>query len=137
MKVTKEVISDLIPLYATNECSADTRALVEEYLQQNPAQAEELRRILSTPLPGGNPPQKDEDLDERAAFREARRRLRRRSWLMGLALFFTLVPFSFVSTKTVTWWMLRDAPVWAAVYGAIGIILWIVFVMERRRARSL
>lgn len=137
MNVTKEVISDLIPLYAANECSADTRALVEEYLQQNPAQAEELRRIVSTPLPGGNPPPKDKDLGERAAFREARRRLRRRSWLMGLALFFTLVPFSFVSTKTVTWWMLRDAPAWAAVYGAIGLILWGLYALERHRSRSL
>ena len=52
MKVTKEIISDLIPLYAANECSADTRALVEEYLQQNPAEADELRQILSAPWPG-------------------------------------------------------------------------------------
>jgi ferric-dicitrate binding protein FerR (iron transport regulator) len=135
MKVTKEIINDLIPLYTANECSADTRALVEEYLQQNPAQAEELRRILSTPIPGGAPAAKN--LDEVRAFREARRRIRRRSWLMAFAIFFTLAPLSFVTTKTVSWWMLRDAPGSAAIYGVIGLAFWVIFAIERQRSRSL
>jgi len=36
MKVTREVILDLWPLYEAGEASAETRALVEEYLQQDP-----------------------------------------------------------------------------------------------------
>ena len=55
MNVTKDIISDLIPLYAANECSADTRALVEEYLRGNPKEAEELQRIMSTPIPSTVP----------------------------------------------------------------------------------
>ena len=51
MNVTKDIINDLIPLYVANECSADTRALVDEYLQRNPQQAEELRRIMATSVP--------------------------------------------------------------------------------------
>ena len=39
MNVTKEVITDLFPLYAANECSKDSRALVELYLRDNPDQA--------------------------------------------------------------------------------------------------
>src|SRR5271168_4878938 len=96
MNATKDIINDLIPLYAANECSADTRALVEEYLRQNPQQAGELRRILNTPVPGAVPPA--QGLNEVRAFREARRRLRRRSWLTAFALFFSLAPFSFFST---------------------------------------
>ena len=36
MKVTREVINDLWPVYAADEASADTRALVEEFLRQDP-----------------------------------------------------------------------------------------------------
>ncbi len=36
MKVTREVIYDLLPGYFANEASADTRALVEEYFQTDP-----------------------------------------------------------------------------------------------------
>ena len=135
MNVTKDIINDLIPLYAANECSADTRALVEEYLQRNPRQAEELRRIMNTPVPGAGPA--PQDLGEAQAFREARRRLRRRSWLMALALFFSLVPLSFIFTDTISWWMLRDAPKSAVIYFAIGVVLWVIYAVERRRSRSL
>ena len=90
MNVTKEIINDLIPLYAANECSADTRALVDEYLQRNPQQAEELRRVMGTSVPRAVPSAKS--LDEVRSFREARRRLRRRTWLMAFAIFFSLAP---------------------------------------------
>ena len=52
MNVSKEVITDLFPLYVANECSKDSRALVEQYLRENPGQAEELRRVMETPVPG-------------------------------------------------------------------------------------
>jgi hypothetical protein len=40
MKVTREVIIDLLPAYFSNEASADTRALVEEFFRQDPEFAE-------------------------------------------------------------------------------------------------
>ena len=45
MKITKDIIADLYPLYAEQECSADTRALVDEYLKAHPQEADELRRV--------------------------------------------------------------------------------------------
>lgn len=136
MNVTKDIIDDLIPLYAAGECSADTRALVEEYLQQHPQQAGELRRIMNTPLPGPVPAAKG--LDEVRAFREARRRLRRRSWLMAAAIFFSLAPFaSFVSDNGRSWWFLRDATGYALGYAAIGVVFWILYALSRSRSRSL
>jgi anti-sigma factor RsiW len=134
MKVTKDIINDLIPLYAANECSADTRALVEEYLRQNPRLAEELRRIINTPVAGAAPP--GHGLDEARAFREARRRLRRRSWLMALAIFFSCAPFSYFSDDKRTWWMLRDATGSALVFAALGLVLWLIYAVDRRRWRS-
>jgi hypothetical protein len=135
MNITKNIINDLIPLYFANECSADTRALVEEYLQQNPEQGDELRRIINTPVPGTVPPAKN--LDEVRAFRQARRRLRRRSWLMALAIFFSLAPFSsFSADDGRSWWFLRDAPRAALVYAAIGVGFWILYAVERSRSRT-
>jgi len=135
MNITKNIINDLIPLYFANECSADTRAPVEEYLQQNPEQGDELRRIINTPVPGTVPPAKN--LDEVRAFRQARRRLRRRSWLMALAIFFSLAPFSsFSADDGRSWWFLRDAPRAALVYAAIGVGFWILYAVERSRSRT-
>ena len=135
MNMTKDIINDLIPLYVANECSADTRALVEDYLQRNPQQADELRRIMDTPLPGAVPPAKS--LDETRSFREARRRLRRRSWLMAVAIFCSLAPFSFGYTGGRMWWLLRDAPRSALVYAALGLVFWTTYAIKRRRSRSL
>ena len=36
MNVTREVISDLWPVYTSGEAGADTRALVEEFLREDP-----------------------------------------------------------------------------------------------------
>ena len=135
MNITKNIINDLIPLYFANECSADTRALVDEYLQQDPEQAAMLRRIASTPVPGTVPPAKN--LDEANAFRQTRRRLRRRSWLMALAIFFSFAPFSFfVSDSGRTWWLLRDQPQYAVYYAAVGVMFWILYAVERNRSRG-
>ena len=135
MNVTKEIINDLLPLYVANECSADTRALVEDYLQRNPQEAEELRRILATALPKAVP--SAHSLDEVRSLREARRRLRRRSWLMAFAIFFSLAPLSFVWTGGRLWWLLRDATGSALVYAALGVGFWVLYAVERSRSRSL
>ena len=135
MNVTKEIINDLIPLYAANECSADTRMLVEEYLQRNPQQAKELRRVMATSVPQAEPCAKG--LDEVRSLREARRRLRRRSWLTAFAIFFSLAPLSFVWTGGRVWWLLRDAPGSAIVYAVFGVVFWVIYAVERHRSRSL
>jgi len=135
MKVTDDVVNDLIPLYVANECSADTRALVEGYLLSHPQRAEEVRRIAATAIPSAAASCKS--LDEMRAFREARRRLRRRSWLMALAVFFSLAPFSFVSADGKSWWMLRDALGSALVYAGLAVVLWSLYAIERRRSQDL
>src|SRR2546423_4511048 len=135
MNVTKDVITDLFPLYVEKECSADTRELVQEYLRRNPGQAEELQRIMKTPLPGGVP--SPAGSDELLALRKARRLVRLQSWMLGLAIFFSLAPFSFLYTEERTYWVLRDAPATAITYGAIGLLCWIGYAFMRSRPQSL
>jgi hypothetical protein len=133
MNVTKDIINDLIPLYAANECSGDTRALVEEYLRQNPREAEELKRIMTQAIPGAMPAAAR--LEEAQCLREARRRVRRRSFLMGLAIFFSLTPFSFLATGGRTYWLFLEAPKTALIYGALGIGCWIAYAVGRKRSQ--
>ena len=71
MKVSCDVIRDLLPLYTDQAASADTVALVEEHLASCPACREELGR-LGTALPAE--PEGVEPL------RRFKRRWRRRMW---------------------------------------------------------
>ena len=135
MNITKGVIADLFPLYLEKECSPDTRLLLEEYFQRNPRDAEELHRIARTSLPGGAPAAKD--LDETRSLRQARRVVRRRSWVLGFAIFFSLAPFSILHTGDRTYWLLREAPGTALIYGALALACWIVWTVMRNRSRSL
>jgi ferric-dicitrate binding protein FerR (iron transport regulator) len=135
MNITKGVIADLFPLYLEKECSPDTRALVEEYLQRNPQDAQELHHIANTSLPGGAPPAKD--LDETRSLREARRIMHRRSWLLGFAIFFSFAPFSILHTGERTYWLLQEAPETALVYGVLALVCWMTWALMRNRAQSL
>ena len=62
--VTRDVISDLWPVYESGEASADTRALVEGFLARDPELAAQMKRIAEmrplaradasvAPRPGG------------------------------------------------------------------------------------
>lgn len=135
MNVTKEVITDLFPLYIANECSEASRALVVQYLRENPGDAEELRRATNMPVLGGTA--RLAGSEEVRSLREARRRVRRQSWLMGLAIFFSLVPFSFLVTGERVYWLLRESPTAAAVYGMIGIGCWSLYFVMRSRSKIL
>lgn len=50
MNVTKDVVLDLLPVYLAGEASADTRALVEEYLHHDPDLAQRMRQQLTEGL---------------------------------------------------------------------------------------
>ena len=62
MEITRNVILDLLPLYAANEVSADTRALIEKYLETDP----ELEKPEDIPVPLSQN-------DEIKAYKKARR----------------------------------------------------------------
>lgn len=50
-KITRDVILDLLPLYLADEVSADTRMLVEHYLEDDPELAEIARQSPAAELP--------------------------------------------------------------------------------------
>lgn len=124
MKITREVISDVLPLYLSGEASADTRALVEAYFRQDP-EFEVLARQSQTQLDtlGVSSPT---DRQEKEALMRVNRILRWRSILLGVALFFSLMPFSMAgnSDQGLTWILLRDMPQLAVVFGVAAVLVW-------------
>ena len=94
MKVTKEVILDLLPLYLAGEVSMDTRILVEKYLEtdaelaQIAAKSNELFQPDDSPVPLTTE-------DQMKAYLEAKRYMFRQNliWaiVIGLVLFSAFV----------------------------------------------
>jgi hypothetical protein len=138
MKVTREVITDLLPAYLSNEASADTRTLVEEFFKQDPEFAELakekkseelLAQLPSTPLP------KDH---ERDTLIRTKNMLKWRTHWLGMAILFTLMPLScsFSSNWRLSWIMFRDAPQAANIFVILAVISWIIFFRTRRKLRT-
>src|SRR5713226_6725792 len=93
MKVTQEVILDLLPVYLSGEASPATRTLVEEYLKENEEFASRIRlqcaENFAAALPSSLPP----DLELRV-LRRTRALLGFQRWLFGFAIAFTALAFS-------------------------------------------
>ncbi len=88
MKITRDVILDLLPLYLADEVSAETRALVEKYLETDPELAEIAQAAIE--LPGDIPiPLTMEDKME--AYREAKRLMFWRTVFLGILISVTLL----------------------------------------------
>ena len=141
MNVTREVINDLLPAYLCGEASADSHALVVEFLKNDPEFArlvEQQKKADSqkTELLKGADMNLSPDHDMRTLAR-TRAMLERRSWLFALALAFSLVPLSFTfDNNHITWMMLRDVPRMAVMYWATGIGFWIALFVTNRRLRT-
>ncbi|MDR1991002.1 MAG: hypothetical protein LBQ09_12335 [Acidobacteriaceae bacterium] len=132
MKITREVINDLWPLYAANESSLDTRELVDEFLAADPELAATLRRstvVLPASSASTTPPDEARHLLVRT-----QQRLRRRSIAFGLAIFFTTVPMSFVFEHQSFHWLMwgKHSDV-AFVYLAAAAACWIWYGLTRRQ----
>ena len=101
MNVTREVVTDLLPIYFSGEASGDTKMLVEDYFRQDP-DFERIARSAATPLEtlraatpiAAGPEKEKRDLES------VRWGLRRRQWLFAGGLFFTLFPLSYYFTFT-------------------------------------
>ena len=135
MKVTADVINDLLPIYVSGECSKDTRELVEEFLKSNPRPVA-LGKEAPLTLPSPDTMRLDVSA-EIGALKKTRRMLRTRSAIMALAIFFTCVPFSFVYTHGTFYTLYAESPVGALVYGCLGVALWVVYFILKRKSNVL
>lgn len=140
MNVTREVVTDLLPVYFAGEASGDTKALVEDYFRQDP-DFERVARSAATPLETlrGAAPLRPEAEREKRDLESVRCALQRRKWYFGFALFFTLAPLSFViANGHMTWMMARNAPFDAVFYWSVAVLFWVFYLARpSRRTTSL
>jgi ferric-dicitrate binding protein FerR (iron transport regulator) len=88
MKVTRDVIYDLLPAYFAGEVSADTRTLIDEFLATDPEFARmttRFRRLFDERGSDGG-----DMAAERARLEQARSRAERRQISAGFAVAYTL-----------------------------------------------
>jgi hypothetical protein len=122
MNITRDVINDLWPLYSAGEASADTRTLVDEFLEQDPQFAELVRerdddRLLRVAFRGPGPDR------EAQALRKTKRLLHGWDWLLFLAIMFSCFAFGRIVADT----SFDVSPVNFIVTASIAGVFWIAF----------
>jgi hypothetical protein len=136
MTVTRDVIYDLLPDYFAGRTSEDTKALVNEFFKADPEFARMAERFQSL-LTDGVEKRVAADVHERLILERTRRFLRYRNQLIGFAVAYSLLPFLFVFRDgQVEWFMVRDKPVAALMFGIAGIGCWIGVYVMGRHSRS-
>ncbi len=133
MNVTRDVVKDLIPVYLTGDASADTQALVESYLKTDPELANDVTaaRGTSLGLPATRPP-----TAEKQTLDATRQLLKSRTSTLVVAAIFTVLPLTFAfHGTTITFLVIRDAPVIGIAWWVTAAIMWIWHVRIRRRLR--
>ena len=124
--VPRNVILDLLPAYLAGEASSETRALVEEYAQNDPQIARMIRAgALEPAIPSPAPPA---DL-EMKALKRIRRRIRRQIVLVGLGTALLLM----VPLAARFPWSLGDFVIMGTLLFGTGL----AYVLISRRSESL
>ena len=136
LKVTRDVITDLLPLFESGEASEETKRLVQGFLAADPEFARRVEKLKqarpSTEKPLPRPEVEMESL------RRTRRLVRTQSSVMAVAIFFTLAPFAFLFQEgRLSWMLIRESPTVGGAYLLTGIVLWIIYFVMRLRLRVL
>lgn len=140
MNVTREVVLDLLPLYLAGEASPATRAVVEDYLKQDPELAKRIRLQWAESLEKAVPSDLPPDLELRS-LRRTRSLLGWQSWLLGFAIGLTVLGSGIsVSFEGLRFRQLRfllfDYPNELGFVLALGIACWVAYFLVRRRLRT-
>ena len=133
MDVTRDVVKDLLTVYLAGEASADTRRLVEGYLDRDPVLAADVARAKGTALPGTPAPPASA---EKQALDATRQLLKHRTSTLAVACLFTVLPFAFAFDGSgITFILFRDAPTIAIAWWATAAAMWGCHFVIRRRVR--
>ena len=133
MKITRDVVIDLLPVYVSGEASADTRELVDEYLASDPELARSIRDDPDLALGSSVPAPLSKD-HEMQTFTRTKRALLLRDWPLFFAILFSSFAFGRIVSDT----SYDVSPKNFVVTAALAALFWIVFLVRLvRRLRAL
>jgi anti-sigma factor RsiW len=134
LKVTRDVIMDLLPVYESGEASEDTRQIVERYLAQDPEFARLVARLKQIRLNSESAaPPPDVHMK---SLKRTKNLMRQQTSIMAVAIFFSLAPFAFwYDGDRVTFLLIRDGPIVGGTYLACAAVLWTVYFFIRRKLK--
>jgi anti-sigma factor RsiW len=138
--VTREVILDLLPVYLAGEASPATRALVEEYTQDDPELARQIRQQWAEGFDRVAPTDLPPDLELRS-LRRTRKLLAWQRRLFAFAIGFFVLLLSNQSSWQ-GWhlkefhFLIQDYPVPFGICLALGVACWIGYLSIRHRLRT-
>ncbi len=132
MKITRDIVTDLWPLYVSDEASPDSRALVDEFLAQEPAFARLLRENDSEAALKPEPITLPSTLEARSLTR-TRKALQGRSRLRLLAAAFT--GLAIVRAIEDAPWS-RVSPQRSILTALAAVVLWVACYLIDRRGNS-
>jgi hypothetical protein len=130
MKVTRDVVIDLLPVYFDGEASPDTRLLVEEFFRGNPdfeALARSDRHVRHESRHSGPIPA---DLTM-ATILKTKRMIRLRGTLLGISVFMSLLPISFTFDNGELHWGWGSFPAGAVIAGFLAFAAWFAYFRVR------
>jgi hypothetical protein len=140
MNVTREVMTDLLPVYFSGEASEDTKRLMEDYFREDP-EFERIARKAATPLETLRAAalEAPEAEKEKCDLQWAREELFRRRLMFGLALVFTVAPLlpAYIQGH-LDWTTIRNGPWLAVSFWSFAALFWAsYFIPLRRRTLAL
>jgi len=133
MNVTPNVVKDLLTVYLAGEAHPDTRALVEEWLRNNPDVARQVEQARRTTLPAVAVPP---PTAEKQALDRTRRRWRIRWIVLGTAVYFSTLPLSVTLNRSGFQGLLLDSWPERIVVLVVAAVLWATYAVLSRRWRS-
>ena len=133
MKITRDVVTDLLPVYLSGEASADTQTLVDEFLKTDPEVAG-LVAAQRMPLEIININLTKEN--EMKTLKNTKSLLQKRTLYLAFAVFFTMFTVSFRFEKGSMQWMWLDTPVIAVVCIMVGILMWFGYMRTNQSLKD-
>jgi hypothetical protein len=124
MKITRDVITDLLPVYLSGEASPDTKALVELFLKDDPEFAKLIDENGAILPEGQITLSKDTEMD---TLNETKKLLQKRSVYMAFTILFLLLSASFKFDSQGVYWMWADTPINALIFLVLGIFFGIQY----------
>ena len=126
MKVTRDVILDLLPIYLADEASEDTRALVANYLEHDPQLMQLALKAGESKIPNDIPITLTEE-NEMKAFKKAKRLMIQHNLFLLLAVLFT---FLFAMGLT---FIADERPIGPVVFLGVAGLFWFLFFRVNRQ----